>query len=210
MDLARCLAGLGEDWLILTTTTKVYPVCGHTMTAIEAGLELHRQLAGAGIVEVTARVHPVAARIAGNPDPRDEYQAKFSIPYCLAAALLYGRVGQAEFGGQVLRAPALRDLLSRVRLTVDESLAADPDRRPAEVALRLADGRTLSARAEVRKGDPETPLTPAERRDKFLSLAGQAWGREPAGLVLAALAGLPGAGSLNARLARCRELAAAG
>jgi 2-methylcitrate dehydratase PrpD len=196
VDSTKCTAGLGEDWLMLHTTLKAYPVCGHAMTPIEASLDLHGQFAPSDVEEVEVRAHPVSLQVAGQRFPADEYQAKFSIPYCVAVALLMGRVGQEEFSPRVRESPAIREFLHRIRLVPDDGLVKVPGQRPARVTVRLSGGETLAAAADVRKGDPELSMTADEKRDKFLRLVGQAWGNHVAEGVFNSVRGLPGAQSI--------------
>ena len=176
VEVRTCTAGLGEEWLTPTTTFKNYPVCGHTMTPIEASLKLHGQFALADVEEIEVRAHPVSLQIAGQPFPANEYQAKFSIPYCVAVALIKGHVGQEEFSREVRESEEIGDLLKRIRLIPDDGLGEVPGQRPAKITLRVSGGKTFTAAAEVRKGDPELPMTAEEKRDKFLKLTRPAWG----------------------------------
>ncbi len=175
VDHASCVAGLGTDWLTPDTTFKAYPVCGHAMTPIEAALELHEYIAGADIASVQVSAHPVSLQIAGEPNPATAAQAKFSIPYCVAVALRQGRVALDDFSASALADPALRDLVGRIELIADDSLARVAGQRPARITLRLADGTTRSAQADVRKGDPERPMTAQEKRDKCQQLVAPIW-----------------------------------
>ncbi|MEW6264099.1 MAG: MmgE/PrpD family protein [Thermodesulfobacteriota bacterium] len=202
----QCLTGLGREWWTLKTTIKAYPVCGHAMTPLEAALSLSGRVEASEIEEIEVRAHPVSIRVAGQAKPEDEYQAKFSIPYCVAVALLEGRVGQEEFAPRVRESPRVIDLLSRIILVPDEELSDRPDRRPARVTVRLANGRTISSLAEVRRGDPEKPLTRADKKEKFLALAGGVWGREAAARLYDAIGDLPQTDNVAAWGERCREL----
>ena len=198
VDLGRCVAGLGEQWLTPETTFKAYPVCGHTMTPIEASLQLFGKAAIENIETIEVRAHPVSLQVAGETDPQTEAQAKFSISYCVAVALLKGHVGLDEFAPETLADPNVRRLLGRIALVADDTLGQVSGQRPARVSIRLANGKTLSAQAEVRKGDPERPLTAAEKREKCVRLAASAWGSEGAENIIAAVAALPEARSVMA------------
>ena len=206
VDAARCVAGLGDEWLTPATTFKAYPVCGHAMTPIEASLQLHPRVRAGDIDAIEVRAHPVSIEIANEPSPSTEAQAKFSIPYCVAVALLRGRVGLQEFSPQALADPEVRALLCRITLVADASLARVEGQRPAQVTLRLNDGRMLAATAEVRKGDPERPMTAGEKRDKCIHLAAPAWGPRGAERVFAALAELPSAPDVHAWATSLRPL----
>ena len=191
VDATRCLAGLGEQWFSLETTFKAYPVCGHTMTPIEAALQLSGRINPEAIKTIEIRAHPVSLQVAGEPNPGNEAQAKFSIPYCVAVALLKGRVGLNEFESATLNDPVIRALLARIELVADDSLAKVAGQRPAHITLRLKNGETHSAMAEVRKGDPERPMSPTEKREKCLGLMAPVWGKEGAEAAMAAIAALP-------------------
>ncbi|MCX6901882.1 MAG: MmgE/PrpD family protein [Verrucomicrobia bacterium] len=192
VETRKCTAGLGEEWLTPTTTFKNYPVCGHTMTSIEACLKLHGRFALEEVEEIEVRAHPVSLQVAGRSFPADEYQAKFSIPYCVAVALLKGRVGQEEFSRELRESGEVNDLLKRIKLAPDDGLGGAPGQRPARVTLRVSGGKTFTASAAVRKGDPELPMTPDEKRDKFLKLTGPVWGDGAAKRVLESIQELPG------------------
>jgi 2-methylcitrate dehydratase PrpD len=191
VETSKCTAGLGEEWLTPTTTFKNYPVCGHTMTSIEASLKLHGQFAPAEVKEIEVRAHPVSLQVAGRSFPADEYQAKFSIPYCVAVALLKGRVDQEEFAPAVRESGEISDLLKRIKLVPDDGLGGAPGQRPARITLYTSGGKTFTESAAVRKGDPEWPMTADEKRDKFLKLTGSVWGGNAAEGIFESIQGLP-------------------
>jgi 2-methylcitrate dehydratase PrpD len=176
VETQKCTAGLGEEWWTTTTTFKYYPVCGHAMTSIEACLKLNGRFAPAEVEEIEVRAHPVSLQVAGRSFPADEYQAKFSIPYCVAVALLKGRVGQEEFSCELRESGEVNELLKKIKLVSDDGLGGAPGQRPAKITLRLFGGKTITTSAVVRKGDPELPMTAEEKRDKFLKLTGPVWG----------------------------------
>jgi 2-methylcitrate dehydratase PrpD len=187
---------LGKDWMILDTTFKAYPVCGHAMTSIEAGLKLHGQFDPEMVEDVEVHVHSVSLQIASHPNPINEYQAKFSIPYCVAAALAEGRVGQEEFTSNVRQSRKMQSLLKKIRLVSDDGITKLPGLRPARVRVRVVGGKTIEAMAEVRKGDPEHPMTANEKYHKFLKLTGSAWGDRAAENAYESIGMLPQAESV--------------
>lgn len=175
-----CFEDLGRRWLILDTTIKAYPVCGHTMTPIEAALALNRDFALEDLAQVEVSAHPVSIRVAGNPSPRTEAQAKFSIPYCVATALVKGEVTQENFSAQSMIDSELNRVIGLIRLRVNHEAANDNANRAARVTLHLRDGTLKTAEAKNRKGDPENPLTDRERELKFMDLASPVWGMQKA------------------------------
>ena len=187
VDHHQCLAGLGQEWRSRQVTFKAYPVCGHTMTSIEAALVLHEKVDPHMIRAVEIAAHPVSIQIADKPFPGDASEARFSIQYCAASALLRGRVGLSEFESDFLRSPRMAEMLHRIRLVREAIPGCTPDRKPARVSVTLDDGRTLSQICETRKGDPESPMGAEEKRQKFIDLAGMSWGSEVADQIHASL-----------------------
>jgi 2-methylcitrate dehydratase PrpD len=193
VDRAKCEAGLGREWLTLETTFKYYPVCGHTMTSIEAGLKLQGQFSLGEVEGIEVHAHPVSLQVAGRFFPENEYQAKFSIPYCVAVALLAGRVGQDEFSREVRQSAEVETLQRKMTLVPDDGLGGAPGERPARVTVRTSGGRSFTATAAVRRGDPECPMTGDEKRGKFLKLTEPVWGREAAERIFESIRALPAA-----------------
>jgi 2-methylcitrate dehydratase PrpD len=154
-------------------TFKAHAACGHTFAPIDGILQLAAEEAVAPdqIDSITVETAAIPAEVAGNPDPQTPFEAKFSIPYAVAAALAYGNVQLPVFEPDVLFDPTVRDLMRRVRVVVDPELTAVfPAQRAARVAVSAADGRTLSAMRWNRKGDPEDPLSDDDLRKKYTAL----------------------------------------
>lgn len=191
VNLETCCSGLGDQWRILETTIKAYPVCGHTMTPIEAALKLAGQVDPDAIKEIEIRAHPVSLGIAGNPDPKTDLQARFSIAFCVAVTLARQKVTLAELSPEALSDPVVLSLVSKTRLAADDFGCRDRGRRPARVCLTLVDGRSLSETAETRKGDPENPLTGVELQSKFMGLVEPVWGRQAGEQIFGAIGQLP-------------------
>lgn len=208
-DAEACSEKLGRIWRILEITFKAYPICGHAMTPVEAALLIRTQLDGAEISRLVVYSNAISMRVAGNPDPLDGFAAKFSIPYCVAAALSRGRVTQAEFEPAILRDAGLRDLMGRVELVaLPEYDRIAKTIRPARIEAELDDGRTVEAVSETRRGDPEQPLTAEEMQTKFLGLAALAWGEDRAQEAGASIGSLPQAPSINEWMTRSLGAAA--
>ena len=135
VDLSRCLAGLGEQWLTLDTTFKAYPVCGHTMTSIEAVLQLAAQVRAEEVEHIEVRAHPVSLQVAGETHPADEAAAKFSIPWCVAVALSGAcrsrRVYAVQLAGCVDPRPVGADRTGGRRHAVPGSRSASGAGQPA-------------------------------------------------------------------------------
>jgi len=100
--------------------------------------------------------------------PTNALQAKFSMEFCMAAILLYGRAGLREFTDEVVRRPEVKAMIERVHFGVHpEAEKAGYNKMTSIVDIRLLDGRTISGRADFAKGSPADPMTYDEAAAKF-------------------------------------------
>src|SRR5262249_58180606 len=121
----------------------------------EQGVEVER-LVPAGEVPIVCEPAEAKRR------PRTPYDAKFSLPFCIAAALSEARVGIAAFTEENIRDPRLLALADRVSFSVDSS-SRYPETFPGWVKVRLRDGGALEAREESQRGGPDLPPVPDQR-----------------------------------------------
>ena len=174
-DWSICLASLGREFHIAGMTFKNHACCGHTFAAIDGALALRSRLTTdvADIEALHIDTYAEALHVAGHLAPRTAGEARFSLPYVVATALLHGQVRLAAFAPDRLADPRIRELMARITLGVDPALdAAFPKQRAARVSIRLRNGRSETLLQPTRKGDPDAPLSDAELDDKFLELAG--------------------------------------
>ncbi|HEV2038379.1 MAG TPA: hypothetical protein VGQ96_07220, partial [Candidatus Eremiobacteraceae bacterium] len=141
--------------------------------AVDAALVLRERLAGdvSGIERVTCFVHPWNAMTLREEQPKDPLQAKVNLRYCVAAALLKGRLTHQEFAPQCLDEQALRDLVARIDVQISGDLP-DNGEFPAEVHVRTRDGQTLVQRCEVPPGGSSRPVSYEQLVGKLRSCAG--------------------------------------
>ena len=174
----RPLAKLGRPLGIeeYGLSVKIHPCCGYTHRSIDGLLALRRAYGlGAGdIARVTARLPSDQLQVLRYMDPRDEMQARFCLPYCLAAALFQGCVTVKDFTPEAIFRPALREAMGRV--VVESHPPLPPDATPADwppdiVTLELTDGRKLCREVSRPRGSPEDPVGDDEVAAKFLACA---------------------------------------
>jgi 2-methylcitrate dehydratase PrpD len=100
--------------------------------------------------------------------PADGLQAKFSMEYCMAAILLFGKADLAEFEDAVVRRPDVQAMVQRIRFGVHpEAEAAGYNKMTTIIDVHLRDGRTISGRADFGKGAPANPMSYDEVAGKF-------------------------------------------
>ena len=159
-------------WQLHRTSIKPWPSCRHTHPAIDAALELAPQVGRFRRVE--ARTYGAAVDVCDNVRPSTEYEAKFSLQHCIAAALIDKEVVFASFGTTARARHA--DLASQIELASGSPYdEAYPRAWGASVRVVLEDGRVLEAERKHALGDPDAPLSPhrleAKARD-LLALGG--------------------------------------
>ncbi len=188
VDWHEAVAGLGAEWTIERITAKPYPCCGHTFAAIDAVRAIIGEVTPEAIERIAVGTDRVGVEICENTDPATPYEAKFSLPYCVALAALGRPVDLAAFAPEALHEAELRAMMGRIEVAVDgEAEAAFPALRAARVAVTTRDGRVRSHRQPTRRGDPDFPLSDAEIGAKFHLLADPVIGVEAAAEIAGAL-----------------------
>lgn len=155
---------------------KAYPCCASTHRPVDALRAL--KLDGAQVARIEARISEVAAANLRYRIPATPSEARFSLPYCLAAAMQDGTLDMTSFTPEAIARPTLVPLMERVEMLVDPELGgsrpvAEAEER-ATLLVSMADGST---RREIRvtpHGHPEDPLSDDELGAKFLDCARQA------------------------------------
>lgn len=173
-DWSRVGETLGRDFNITRLTFKNHIGCGHTFPAIDGALELQRRhgIDAADVEQVHVATYKPALDIACYMNPATDNEARFSIPFVVATALVHGSVRMAAYEPQRLADPRTRALLERVSVSVDPAIDAGfPGQRAARVEITLRDGRRLVHLQPNRKGDPEQPLDDHELESKLVELA---------------------------------------
>ncbi len=106
------------------------------------------------------------------PMPKTALEGKFSIPFCMAVAVLERKAGIAQFTDRKVRAPKMVEFMKRVTLYVDPELEAlGYDQVRSRVRVKLKDGRTIEGRADVARGHPLKPMSWGDIGDKFRDCA---------------------------------------
>jgi 2-methylcitrate dehydratase PrpD len=206
-DYSLATRGLGKIWEMENVAVKPYPACHFVHACTDAAIALRSQGIRAGeIVHVRALVpqgvvKTVCEPVANKRRPANSYDAKFSIPYAVATALVRGRFGLAE-----LEEPALRDaqvlaLADKVDYEADPN-SGFPKWYSGEVVIRLRDGRELAQREQINRGAADRPLANEEIIAKFMENAQLAVSPARAAEMRDAIL------SMDGRAVRARELEA--
>ncbi|MGW4068789.1 MmgE/PrpD family protein [Nocardia grenadensis] len=156
-----------QDWSL-----KRYPCCYGTHRAIDAVLELRAEVVMRDIETIAVHVHPGSVRPLIDHEPGTGSEGKFSLPFTVAHALRYGRLGIGGFTDAAVADAETRALMRRVTVHPEPSPAGRPElagRPYALVRLTTADGTARERLVTIARGDARNPLTDDEIADKFRS-----------------------------------------
>ena len=176
-DVDAVTDGLGTRWEVPGIFFKPYPANHFTHAGIDAAMAMREGGLRPGDVESATLAVPTApARTIGQPievkrAPETGYQAQFSGPYTVAAALIGGGglgLGLDDFTDELAQEPARRQLMRRIDVMGDQTLDdIFPRQFPARLTVTTTDGRTLVEEVLTNRGGPDRPLSAAELSTKF-------------------------------------------
>src|SRR5215469_1004814 len=153
---------------------KPYPACRAAHRAIDAMLHLVHtyRLQPDDVSEIVCHISARMRDFLVHHQPQTGLAGKFSMEYCLAAALLHGKVGLAQFSDASVQDPRAQTLMQRVRLTHPDQDKINCDTPiPDVVEVVLHSGERRHQRIEFPKGYLFHPLTWAELVAKFQDCA---------------------------------------
>ena len=166
---------LGKTWHIISPgiSFKPYPCCRSTHSSIDASLYLRNApgFDASQVVKIICKTSPQHLKLARFHRPKSAYEGKFSIPYCIAAALLSGKVLLEDFAEEKVSDPEAQALLSKVEFLHPGEYHEDPMSLAQEVVLKLSNGAEYACRVDTPKGDPQNPMTEDELSMKFKDCA---------------------------------------
>jgi len=147
---------------------KAYPSCAATHPAIEAALNLRKQLSDrlSDIATVRVGVSEFALEPLIYVKPATPLEGKFSMHYCVAAALLHGRVDFGSFSEARINDAAIDALIPKISMQVDDRVREDRE-FASIVTIETNNGDRLEERVQVALGKPARWLSTRQLKDKF-------------------------------------------
>jgi 2-methylcitrate dehydratase len=183
------LGGRGTPFAVERTNLKFVATEYHAQAPVALALALREKVSVEEIEAIDVRIYAMAhSEIASEPakwDPKTRETADHSLPYMLAVALTDGRIGPASFEPERYRDPALRPLMSRIRVAEHgEFTRRFPGELVSEIEVITRSGQRLTERAEFPKGHARNPMTDADVVTKFRDLSADVLGPAQAGAAL--------------------------
>ncbi|TCR62553.1 MmgE/PrpD family protein [Bosea sp. BK604] len=155
---------------------KAYPIQYFTQTAIDAALAVRGAAPVAEIERIrveTFEFGRVAA--ADSPQkwqPRTRETADHSLPYAVAAALLDGKVGEAQFEPARILANDIQSLMALIEVEENPDFtAAYPERVPTRITVSARGGDTHEAQVDFPRGHARNPMSHDEISAKFRDMS---------------------------------------
>ena len=163
---------LNGTYAVMKSYTKPYASCRYTHPPVEAAIHLrnHYGIKPRVVQSVEVETYDLAVSGHDHTEVKGAYSAKMSIPYSVAVAFVYGKVGLQEFSDDILENEDIKVLTKKVHVVADRTLSEIfPDKQSAVLTIKT-DNVTYSERVDFPKGEPENPMTETEFRERYEAL----------------------------------------
>ncbi len=179
-DSPQVVENLGNKLYLVESGIEIkkYPCCGSAHLALDATFDLLSQgtIDPAAIerIDVTVDFDPPRSLIHSRPV--SSLEGKFSMQYCLAAALLDRRVGLQSFTDDQVMRPEAQAMIPRIdmrRIPGNEGMPSWTEGYH-QVDVQMKDGSTLSQQAHRANSGALRGVTMDDIRSKFRDCASQA------------------------------------
>ena len=192
-SLDAAVGDLGIRWEILHTgvTVKLYPSCAATHPPLDALIAMKRResITADQVQAIDVEVDSMTPRLLIHPDPVTGLEAKFSMPFCAAAAIVYEHIGINTFDVDHIRNSTVQALMKHVSLRANEEFDKGAPLARARVSVYLRDGRVVSQAVDGARGYPGR-LIDEELATKFAGCATRTLSESAASSAWAALRSL--------------------
>jgi 2-methylcitrate dehydratase PrpD len=189
-----------DGWEVEEMAPKPYPACLCVHPQVQAVLELCTRGAltadaAAQIADIRCDVPSFYVGLVYEPTARKAlvstaYEARFSAAYCIARALLDGRLDLHSFDPDKLRDPRALAIAGKVTYRV-EALPEFPESFPARVTVTMTDGVQHKSYVRHNLGSARNPLTSSQLQAKFAACAVRTLGSAGAHALAVAIRELP-------------------
>ena len=183
-DANVAASALGQPYAIVDPgiALKKFPCYNGSQRAMDGVLQLRQKLGFTAetLERLECRMPPGGLQVLIYPEPKTGLEAKFSLPYSLAAGVLDGGYSLESFSDAAVKRPAVQALFRKIHILEDPRCAGDDPllaTRPAgargfvEVEVHTTAGKRETIRVDAAPGHPTRELTWQEIRNKFMDCA---------------------------------------
>lgn len=189
-DLGNLTRDFSLGYRINENSFKPYACCRHTHSAnycIEQILST-RVLDPEEIESITDDTYSTAVQTTNNPYPENPYAAKFSLQFCIAAAIVLKDLSDRTFTSQNINDPQIRQLMKKIKIHVskelDDEFRKDPNQWSHRLTIRMKDGETIVKQVDYPIGDFKNPFSMEMADHKFRLLTEAMIGEKKADALL--------------------------
>ncbi len=175
-DGRQVVADTTAPWKIHDVSFKPWSACRHTHPMIEAALALRDEIAVEEIDVIEIQSYAEALDFCDNSVPATPHEARFSLQYCAATAILNGPPRMEDFSPSAITSPETLLLASKVSLAEDVEFTQNfPRCYGASMKVCSKNGGTRTKTVATALGDPENPMSKEDlvsKSRRLIAMAG--------------------------------------
>ena len=159
---------LGLGWDVVNLSQKYHASCHATHSPLEAALAVvdEEKLSPDRIAAITVQSSQLALDAAGKLKPQTGLEGKFSIPFCVANAIITGVTGTQAFTDAQVKDPRIQALMEKITVSLD------PNKTALEATVIVEDnkGSRFERSSDILQQIPPLELKEVRVRQKFMDL----------------------------------------
>ena len=173
----NAVAALGTDFRIRRVGFKPYAACQGIHSSLDIVIDMRREhgISAASVARVTVRGSRTHVKQLSKQRVETMLDAQMSLPYSISAALTTGGAMLDQYTAEALCRSDVAGLATRVCVVHEPSVQNGEE---PYVDVHLNDGKVLTGRMRVARGDWTNPLSEDDLRAKFHATAGMVLGSD--------------------------------
>jgi 2-methylcitrate dehydratase PrpD len=177
-DLERAFDPQNKTWHLTSQglNLKRYPICYATHRAIDAAIDLstRHDIKPMDVAHVEVSTGEMQMLMLRNDRPKTAFEAKFSMQFAMASALVARNVGLPQLTDQFVHDPKVQALIPRVSTTTTAETMNGSAFAPSDsVEITMVDGQIFASGPVTHaKGSMQRPLSRNELQEKFTECVG--------------------------------------
>ena len=171
-DFSHLVEGLGTRWECKNLAFKPYACGTMAQPFVDCAIQIKKQISDlTEIKSIKAKVGEGTVHRLWEPreeknNPSTPYSAKFSVPYCVAVALVKGGAGLEEFNVTNIKDPEILKIANLMTYEIDPN-DEYPKNYTGTLIVETIDGKIIEAKQPCFRGGKKQPLTKEDFDSKF-------------------------------------------